>query len=389
MRQALVPLLAAAVFSVGVGAVLPTPAAAVVRASPTGDAQARAAALRAKVDSLRLQAEQAAEQYDAAYDRLGRVVSEHLSAETAVDAAVSAADVHSVTAGRRVRALYMSGGAPALYATVLQGANISDVLSRLQSVRRVVNGDRSQSQAASRSVSARTEAETRLASLAARQIQLQADVAARGDRVRSLLAETDALLAAADARVQLLAEQQRRQEEAAAARRAAAELARAQAQQAAVDQARALTAQQADGSVVGAGQLGLPTDVPAPTAAAALAVADAATHLGTPYVWGATGPGAFDCSGLTLTAYRAAGIALPRTAAEQWSAGPQVGLGDLQPGDLLFWASDPTSIASIHHVAIYVGNGQMIAAPHAGTLVRIQPVYLDGFFGAIRPSARA
>jgi cell wall-associated NlpC family hydrolase len=79
-------------------------------------------------------------------------------------------------------------------------------------------------------------------------------------------------------------------------------------------------------------------------------------------------------------------VYLPRTAAEQYLAVPtKVPLGELEPGDLLFWATDLSNPATIHHVAIYVGNGQMLAAPHTGTTVRIQPVYLDGYFGAVRP----
>jgi cell wall-associated NlpC family hydrolase len=79
-------------------------------------------------------------------------------------------------------------------------------------------------------------------------------------------------------------------------------------------------------------------------------------------------------------------VQLPRTAAEQYLAvAAKVPLGELEPGDLLFWATDLSNPATIHHVAIYVGNGQMLAAPHTGTVVRIQPVYLDGYYGAVRP----
>ncbi|MGB8652344.1 MAG: C40 family peptidase, partial [Mycobacteriales bacterium] len=132
------------------------------------------------------------------------------------------------------------------------------------------------------------------------------------------------------------------------------------------------------------GQLGtLPAVAASPLAARAIAFAQA--QLGKPYVWGATGPDSYDCSGLTGAAYHAAGLDLPRTAREQWYSGPQVGLGDLQPGDLLFWADDLTDPATIHHVALYVGAGLMIAAPHTGDVVRVQPVYLDGYFGAVRP----
>jgi cell wall-associated NlpC family hydrolase len=370
-RHRLVPVLLAAALTAGVTAgvgALSTPAFA-APARPTAsldDAKAKAKALRQQVDRLQTQAEQATEAYDAAYDELGRVVTAHLTAERALDDAISSADDSSSTADRRVRALYMSGGTPALYATVLQGSDISEVLSRIQSVRRVVDGDRTANTAADKAVVDRTRAEKELAKLAARRTALQNDVANRADKVRELLAESDALLAAADARVREIAEQQRIAAEQAAAQRAAEALARAQ--------------REAALSFVAG-------NVPAPTQAAASAIAEASTHLGQPYLWGATGPGAFDCSGLTLTAYRAAGIALPRTAAQQWYAGPQVGLGDLQPGDLLFWAYDVTNPATIHHVAMYIGNGQMIAAPHTGDVVKVQPVYLDGYIGAVRPTA--
>ena len=371
LRSRVAPLLLAAGLSLGLtaGAVLTSSAAAAAPGRPAAgldDAKAKARALRLAVDRLQNQAEQATEAYDAAYDELGRVVTAHLSAQQALDSAVATEDTSASTASRRVRALYMSGGTPALYATVLQGNNISDVLTRLQSIRRVVDGDQTARTAATRDVASRRKAETELATLAARRTALQAAVSDRADQVRVLLAQTDTLLAQADANVRAMAEQQRLAAEAAAAQRAAEALAQA-------ERSMALSA--------------VPADVPAPTQAAAAAIAEAAAHLGQPYVWGATGPASFDCSGLTLTAYRAAGINLPRTAAQQWYAGPQVALGDLQPGDLLFWAYDANNPATIHHVAMYVGGGKMIAAPHSGDVVKVQPVYLDGYIGAIRPTA--
>jgi cell wall-associated NlpC family hydrolase len=105
-------------------------------------------------------------------------------------------------------------------------------------------------------------------------------------------------------------------------------------------------------------------------------VAYALTQLGVPYVWGGTTPGvALDCSGLVLVSYRAVGIALPRTTFEQATVGVTVALADLQPGDLLFFhGGQPPH--DLGHVTIYVGNGQMISAPHTGAVVTVEPAPL-------------
>ncbi|GAA2327044.1 NlpC/P60 family protein [Streptomyces kunmingensis] len=100
--------------------------------------------------------------------------------------------------------------------------------------------------------------------------------------------------------------------------------------------------------------------------------------LGSPYVWGATGPNAFDCSGLTQAAYRAAGVSLPRTTYAQINAGRRVARSQLQPGDLVFFYS------GISHVGLYIGNGQMIHAPNPSAPVRIAPVDEMPFAGATR-----
>ena len=81
----------------------------------------------------------------------------------------------------------------------------------------------------------------------------------------------------------------------------------------------------------------------------------------------------------------AAGITLPRVAADQYNAGPHPSLANLLPGDLLFWATDTSNPVTIHHVTMYLGGGLMIAAPHTGTDIQIQPVYVSGFIGATRP----
>lgn len=108
--------------------------------------------------------------------------------------------------------------------------------------------------------------------------------------------------------------------------------------------------------------------------AAAAAISFALGELGKPYVWGATGPDAFDCSGLVLRAFQAAGITLPRVSWQQYQAGGHLPVRQAQAGDLLFYATDPTDPTTIHHVMLYLGHGQMVEAPHTGQPVRVQPV---------------
>jgi cell wall-associated NlpC family hydrolase len=126
------------------------------------------------------------------------------------------------------------------------------------------------------------------------------------------------------------------------------------------------------------GPVSSPGSVAAPNSRAAEAVAYAYGKLGSPYVWGATGPDAFDCSGLAQAAYRAAGISLPRTTYAQINAGRRISRSELLPGDLVFFYS------GISHVGIYVGNGQMIHAPNPSAPVRLAPVDEMPFAGATR-----
>ena len=110
---------------------------------------------------------------------------------------------------------------------------------------------------------------------------------------------------------------------------------------------------------------------------AGVAVRFAYAQLGKPYQYGASGPGSYDCSGLTMRAWEAAGVSLPHNAAAQQGQIRYVSAGNLQPGDLIFFGSPA------YHVGIYIGSGRMIAAPHTGTVVQIQSV--GSFTSAGRP----
>jgi cell wall-associated NlpC family hydrolase len=112
----------------------------------------------------------------------------------------------------------------------------------------------------------------------------------------------------------------------------------------------------------------------------------ALSRVGLPYVWGAAGPRSFDCSGLVQWSLAEAGVAMPRVAVYQARTGPQLPVSQLQPGDLLFYFTDPTAPAYISHVAIYLGNGQMIQAPEPGQNVEVVPAIVGGpgFAGAVR-----
>jgi len=111
----------------------------------------------------------------------------------------------------------------------------------------------------------------------------------------------------------------------------------------------------------------------------------ALSRQGLPYVWGAAGPTSFDCSGLVQWSFAQAGVAMPRVAADQARTGPAVPVSQLQPGDLLFYHTDPTDPGYISHVAVYLGDGKMIQAPETGENVEVVPADTGSeFAGAVR-----
>ncbi|MFI0411864.1 NlpC/P60 family protein [Actinomadura sp. 3N508] len=114
------------------------------------------------------------------------------------------------------------------------------------------------------------------------------------------------------------------------------------------------------------------------TGKGAQALRYAMSKIGVPYVWGAAGPNSFDCSGLTMWAYKQVGINLPHYTGAQWNAGTHVSRSELQPGDLVFFYSD------LHHMGIYVGGGKMLHAPQTGDVVKIASMSGRPYAGAVR-----
>lgn len=351
-------------FALVAGALLAASGAATpAAADPLSDAKAQAAALQQQVAQLQVQAEQASERYDSAEAALGNLVGEQRAAQEQLAAAQAVVAASRAVIDERARALYMSGGSFGLYTSVLQGSDPTMVMAALHDVQSQLNVDKvslANVDAASKRAAA---AQAHVDELLRQQNDLMAKAAAASSDVDTALARSQSALADANNQVRTIEAQIQAQLDAENAARAAAQL--AAARQAALQA----------GFVDGTG-----------SAVAQAAISAASTQLGKPYVYGGSGPDVWDCSGLTQWAYRQAGVNLPRTAAEQYLAvATKVPLGELAPGDLLFWATDLSNPATIHHVAIYLGNGQMLAAPHTGTVVQVQPVYLDGYYGAARP----
>ena len=175
--------------------------------------------------------------------------------------------------------------------------------------------------------------------------------------------------------VQQIQVAQERQQEA-AARAAMARVAQQEA--AAAQQAQVTAGASSSGNPSGA-YAGPSPNVPPPGPQAQVAVSTAEAQLGKPYVYAGAGPDVFDCSGLTMFAWAAAGVSLPHNAEAQFQALPHVSIDQLQPGDLVFFGSP------IHHVGMFVGNGTMIEAPYTGVNVRYRSIYRPDFAGAARP----
>ncbi|GGU21807.1 C40 family peptidase [Streptomyces daghestanicus] len=211
----------------------------------------------------------------------------------------------------------------------------------------------------------------------------QTDLKTAKATVRTKLSSARRLLAdlTAEEQARLAAIEKKKQEEAA---RKAEELARQQAaEQRRQEEAAAAAQEAASGTTSSSASSSSGSPDPGYATAAEKALAFARAQIGKPYVWGATGPGSYDCSGLTQAAWKDAGVDLPRTTYDQVNAGTTVSISAARPGDLVFFYDD------ISHVGIYIGDGMMIHAPKPGAYVREESVYYDGessIHSVVRPA---
>jgi cell wall-associated NlpC family hydrolase len=324
-------------------------------------ARAEAARLQREVDQLDVRVETLAEAHADAQARLdGLIQAAHRNQDDLERSELALQATQAAYAGD-VRELYARGPLAPLE-LLLAAGDFHELAVAAGVASRVLDRDQqalSSVGLATGTVRARV---TELGTTQAETLALRQRLAAQEAAIGRLLADRRTMLASARAevRAQLRAEQARQE----AARRALVAAAAARAR------------------TLGFAAL---ADVPAPNPTAAAAVRAALGQVGKPYRWGATGPATFDCSGLVRFAYADAGLALPRTSRQQWSAGRHVQVDGLRPGDLVFWAHDPADPATIHHVGMYVGQGLLVHAPHTGALVRVDALRPSGYAGATRP----
>jgi peptidoglycan DL-endopeptidase CwlO len=324
-------------------------------AAPDADLAAGAKALQAKLDAQNAEVERLAERLNATDDRRHRLQQRLARLQARQQAAQRELDTAQQRLDEQVRATYMNGP-QWLLGELVGGTNPTDALRRIPMEK------------------AALEAQAAVVT----QVRIRkAEVDNLNERVATDLAEADLV-------------HRRQAEERRQVQRLVTQL---QATLDGIDQRLAgyLEAEQARSeaarraawsgymSGVGSVQAWLQAG---PVARAA--VRWALAQLGDPYRWGMTGPDSFDCSGLTSSAYRAAGVSIPRVSRAQWGAGPHVAFANLLPGDLIFYADNPGDPGTIHHVGMYIGNGLMVHAPHTGDVVRVASIWREGYAGATR-----
>ncbi|MCT9112268.1 NlpC/P60 family protein [Streptomyces mirabilis] len=354
-------------------------------AAPSADSKPSIEEVEKKVDDLYHQAETATEKYNATREKAAQQRKRVDSLLDDVAQRTEKLNTAREELGSFAAAQYRTGAAAPDTASLLLADNPQDyfdqtqLMNRLTTRQKAAVDDYVTEQAAT--TKKRAEASESLQTLTTAQSALRtskADVQRKLAEARSLLSKLTA-----EEKARLAAIEKKKRE---AADRKAAELAQQQA--AAEKKAQEAAAQQQTGSGTSgttgsAGTSGSSATDSSYTAKADKALAFARTQVGKPYVWGATGPGSYDCSGLTQAAWKAAGVTLPRTTYDQVKAGTTVSLADIKPGDLVFFYDD------ISHVGLYVGNGMMIHAPKPGAYVREESIFYGGesiIHSVVRPA---
>ncbi|HAL29413.1 MAG TPA: hypothetical protein DCP20_01675 [Coriobacteriia bacterium] len=318
-------------------------------ATPLDDKRAEAARIKAQVEELDEKLEIAAEEYNEAREQYEAVTadiqaSESLAAELA--ARQAALEAHLST---RVVSMYRQGPLGAL--EVLLGATSFEEFATMWDLLQTLNGRDAAQVAELRET--RTALERVHVELVAQQVEAKAhaDVMERQRvEVEGQLEERERLLAGVEEEIAELV----REAEEAARRRAAAAAAAARP----------------------ATDYGDPTNAPRSSV-----VAIALSKLGSPYKWAAAGPDMFDCSGFTMWCYAQIGVSLPHSSRAQINVGQRVWKANLEPGDLVFFGR-----STIHHVGIYVGNGNYVHAPSTGDVVKVSSLGArSDYVGASRP----
>ncbi|RKE19826.1 NlpC/P60 family protein [Streptomyces sp. TLI_171] len=352
------------------------------KAADATAAEAALAAARGELDRAGQLAEQAVEAYNGALVRLGRAQDESKAAASHAAAAETDRAAAADRAAGLVAEIYRQGASPQLSAVdALLGLRGTGSLSDQAAAVGIAGAQTRQildaatataAEAARAAAAARTaEAAARAAADAVRTAKEQAEqrLAEQQRQVTEIGRRREALLAElATARNTTVELERRRQEalEAIAAREAEEAARRAQAEAeaaAAAEAARHHAAPQRE-SVWSAG-------------GSAAALAFARSVIGLPYIWGGEGPQGYDCSGLTMMAWRRGGKQLTHFAADQYAESTPVTYAQLRPGDLIFWTRTGRA-ADIYHVGIYLGDDQMIEAPRPGTAIKQASLWIMG-----------
>ncbi|MFJ8106909.1 NlpC/P60 family protein [Streptomyces sp. NPDC096132] len=343
-------------------------------AAPADDGKPSLEEVEKKVDDLYRQAESATEKYNAAKEK---TTKQRKRVDTLLDDVAQRTQKLNEAReelGSFAAAQYRTGASAPDTATFLLADSPQDYFDQTQLMSRLTDRQKGAVDdyftEQSATMKKRQEATESLSALT----DTQSDLKTAKATVQQKLGDARELLSqlTAQEKARLAAIEKRKQEEAA---RKAAELAQQQAAEAAAQQQSADTSETTGSSSSG-------TDSSYATKAEK-ALAFARAQIGKPYVWGATGPDSYDCSGLTQAAWKAAGVTLPRTTYDQVNAGTTASLADAQPGDLVFFYDD------VSHVGIYIGNGMMIHAPKPGAYVREESIYYDGESGihsVVRPA---